>query len=98
MYMAENGYKTLNADEFLDTLVSPGTKVKKTVLLTFDDGLKHVWTVAFPLLKKYNLKATCFLIPGCIPQRNHRIRPTLEDYWRGEASIGEIITMDGDES
>ena len=99
LYISENGYKTLDADEFLYTLASPpGTQVKKTVLLTFDDGLKHVWTVAFPLLKKYNLKATCFLIPGCIPQGNHRIRPTLEDYWRGEASIGEIITLDGDDS
>jgi hypothetical protein len=44
-------------------------------------------------LKKYNLKATCFLIPGCISENDHRVRPTLEDYWRGKASLGEIMTL-----
>ena len=95
LHLAENQYKTLTADELLYSLASPGRQEKKSILLTFDDGLKHVWTIAFPLLKKYNLKATCFLIPGCIPQGNHRIRPTLEDYWRGEASIEEILTLGG---
>ena len=66
-YLASNGYKTLSADEFLHTMRRPGPLVKKTVVLTFDDGLKTVWTVAYPILKKYNLKAVCFLIPGCVP-------------------------------
>jgi hypothetical protein len=97
LHLVENGYKTLTADEFLYSLASPGRQTKKNVLLTFDDGLKQVWTVAFPLLKKYNLKATCFLIPGCIPEGNDRIRPNLENYWRGEASIEKVLTMGGDD-
>ena len=61
--------------------------------LTFDDGLKHVWTVAFPLLKKYGLKATCFLITGCIAENDHRVRPTLEEYWKGEATLKDVLCM-----
>jgi hypothetical protein len=67
--------------------------VKKSLLITFDDGLKHVWTVAYPLLKRYGLKATCFLIPGCIPENDKKPRPTLEDYWEHRASFREIVHL-----
>lgn len=34
----------------------------RTVAITFDDGYKDVYTYAFPILKKYNLPATIFII------------------------------------
>ena len=37
------------------------TLPKNSILLTFDDGYKDNYTNAFPLLKKYNMKATIFL-------------------------------------
>lgn len=97
-YLVENGYKTLSAEEFLYYLSTPHPKTKKQIVLTFDDGLKHVWTVVFPLLKKYGLKAICFLIPGCISEADTRIRPTLEDYWEGNASLSEIMDIVNDPS
>jgi hypothetical protein len=97
LYLAGNGYKTLSAEEFHHALSSTGRKIKNAILLTFDDGLKHVWTIAYPLLKKYNLKATCFLIPGCIPDNYWRVRPTLEEYWKGQASLGEIVSLGGED-
>ncbi len=92
-HVAENGYHALSADEFHAGLSSKRQATKKSVFITFDDGLKHVWTVAFPLLKKYGLKATCFLITGCIPDDDHRVRPTLEDYWKGEATLTDVLCM-----
>lgn len=35
---------------------------KKKIVLTFDDGYKDFYDNAFPLLKKYNVKATLFMI------------------------------------
>ena len=92
-FLYENGYRSLSAHEFLLVLKSSRPLPKKSVLLTFDDGLKHIWTVAFPLLKKYKLQATCFLIPGCIPIEDRRIRPNLESVWKGEASLDGILDM-----
>ncbi len=34
---------------------------ENTILVTFDDGYKNNYTNAFPILKKYNIKATVFL-------------------------------------
>ena len=34
---------------------------EKSILVTFDDGYKNNYTLAFPILKKYNMKATIFL-------------------------------------
>lgn len=45
----------------------------KGFLLTFDDGFADTWTHAFPLLEKYGLKATVFVITahmGSGPPRN----------------------------
>ena len=96
-YLAENKYKTLTAEEFNRCIVDEKATVDNCIFVTFDDGLKHVWTVAFPLLKKYGLSATCYLIPGCIAENDNRVRPTLEDVWNGEASESEVIGIRGNE-
>ena len=37
------------------------TLPQNSILITFDDGYKNNYTEAFPILKKYNMKATIFL-------------------------------------
>lgn len=46
----------------LSELSSP-SNFKKTVAITFDDGFRNNYSYAFPLLKKYNFKATVLLSP-----------------------------------
>ena len=50
--------KTFKMEELkgLDYTLPPNS-----ILLTFDDGYKNNYTLAFPILKKYNIKATIFL-------------------------------------
>ncbi|MHC5066738.1 MAG: polysaccharide deacetylase family protein, partial [Planctomycetota bacterium] len=66
-YLDANGYRTLDTTEFLRFLKGDYSLSGPSVLLTIDDGRHSVWTHAFPLLKRYGMKATCFLIPGLIP-------------------------------
>jgi len=90
-YLVENDYRTLSAAGFVDCMKNGSGVVENAVLLTFDDGLKSIWTVAYPLLKKYQLRATCFLLPGCISEETHHLRPTLEDSWNGKAALDDVI-------
>jgi hypothetical protein len=49
-----------------------------SVLITFDDGWSSVWSMALPLLRKYDLRITLFLPPLCI-EESTELRPTLDD-------------------
>ncbi len=61
--LMRNGYHPITPDQ-LETALAKGqqTLPSKPVLITFDDGLRDQYTYAFPILKKYNLKATFFII------------------------------------
>ena len=61
-WLSDAGFTSVFADKF-------GTYGYKTAAITFDDGYENVYTEAFPILKKYNFKATVFLITS--PAEGH---------------------------
>jgi len=77
-FLKENGYRTLDADELCERLSDTAYRNDgKEIALTFDDGMASVWTVAFPLLKKYEFKMISFILPGLIDESNEP-GPTIE--------------------
>ena len=61
-YLSDNGYTTYFMDEIEQYMDGKLDVPEKAVAITFDDGLKNFNTVVKPILEKYNLKATCFVI------------------------------------
>jgi peptidoglycan/xylan/chitin deacetylase (PgdA/CDA1 family) len=51
-----------------------------SAMLTFDDGYLDNWVYVYPILKKYNAKATIFVNPEFVDPSNEA-RPNLEDLW-----------------
>jgi hypothetical protein len=49
-----------------------------TVVLCFDDALASLWTVAFPLLRRYGMQAMTFVLPGRTLEAA-ACRPTVDD-------------------
>ena len=61
-YLKDNGYATITLDQFVADIENGTTgKINKPVMLTFDDGWRNQYKYAFPLLKKYGLKATFYV-------------------------------------
>jgi len=58
------GSQTLEMDEVAARLRSGASFPPRGMGLTFDDGYRSVYEVAFPLLQRYGLKATVFLAVG----------------------------------
>ncbi|ERI94791.1 polysaccharide deacetylase [Clostridiales bacterium oral taxon 876 str. F0540] len=65
-YLKENGYTTLTMEELYKALNNMDEIPEKPVVLSFDDGYRDNYTEAYPILKKYNLKGTVFIISDLV--------------------------------
>lgn len=87
-YLNSEGYTTLTADEFVGYLKRERKDLYKAVLLTFDDGYLDTWVYAFPILKRYKMKATLFLVTSWVTEGEKR--PNLEDVWEGRLNERDL--------
>ena len=70
--LTENGYTPVFLSELAD-YVEKGTPLpSKPICLTFDDGYTDNYTTAFPILKKYNAKATIFVIGVSVGKNTYK--------------------------
>jgi len=60
-YLVENRYRTLSFAEVQRILKEGQPIPERAVVITIDDGYRSVYEVAWPILRKYNLKSTLFV-------------------------------------
>ncbi len=65
-FLSRNAYHTCSGGEFYGYISGDRALPARSVFLTFDDGDKTLYDYAYPLLKKYGMKAACFVCPGLI--------------------------------
>jgi peptidoglycan/xylan/chitin deacetylase (PgdA/CDA1 family) len=65
----ENGYSAIALNE-LPAVMSNGKGASRSVIITFDDGYRDFFDNAFPILERYGLKATVFLVAGKMGSRS----------------------------
>lgn len=65
-YLKDNDYTPLSLDELYNYFVNKEPLPKRPIVLTFDDGYLDNYTKLYPILKKYNFKATIFVITASI--------------------------------
>lgn len=56
------GYNTIFLEDYVNYLEGKAVLPEKPLVITFDDGYMSNYEYAFPLLKKYGMKATIFVI------------------------------------
>lgn len=62
-WLKDNGYSTITFSD-LDTMPAD-TNLQKKIIITFDDGYVDNYTIAFPILKEFGLKAMIYLVTDC---------------------------------
>ena len=62
-YLKEHDFNVVPLGKIVDALQYGEKLPPRTVALTFDDGYKDNYTVAYPILKQYNYPATLFIYP-----------------------------------
>jgi peptidoglycan/xylan/chitin deacetylase (PgdA/CDA1 family) len=63
-FLSRAGYRSLFIDELLDWMAGRIFLDEKAVVLTFDDGYLDNYRFAYPVLKKFGIRATIFLVTG----------------------------------
>lgn len=61
-WLSKHGYKSLTMDELYNWKTKNKKIPRKSVLITFDDGWKSYYEKAIPILEKYNMKSSVFVI------------------------------------
>jgi peptidoglycan/xylan/chitin deacetylase (PgdA/CDA1 family) len=70
LFLVQNGYAPVTMDAVADALAKGSPLPEKPVAITFDDGWENQYRYAFPILRKYRLTATFFVITGRIGHTN----------------------------
>lgn len=71
--LAKHGYRSLTTSAFAEFMAGKPVP-PKSILITFDDGYLDNWVYAHPVLERYRMTATLFIITGLIgegPVRPH---------------------------
>lgn len=71
-YLATHNYSVISLSELLKGLKN-GQLPPKPVVITIDDGFKSTFTLAYPLLKKYNFPATLFIYTDFIEKNSNSL-------------------------
>ena len=61
-----HGFHTVTMEQLIDHLKHGLALPPKPIVLSFDDGLKEHYSVVFPILKKYHLVGTFFIITDSV--------------------------------
>lgn len=65
-YLVTHGYNSISPQDLENSLLNKTLLPERPILLTFDDGYRDFYLTAYPILKKYHLKATEFIATGLI--------------------------------
>lgn len=82
----ELGYKTISYGELYNFVDNNGSIPNKPIIITFDDGYESNYKYAYPVLKKYDMKATIAAIGVMVGQDTYKGADAFRHFTYEEAN------------
>jgi peptidoglycan/xylan/chitin deacetylase (PgdA/CDA1 family) len=70
-FLAESGYNVISLREIINCINENRMFPSRAVAITFDDGYKNNYDVAYPILKEFCFKAAIFMVSGRCSDNNN---------------------------
>lgn len=77
--LLNSNYTPITQSEIVMILSNRQKMPQKPIAITFDDGYEDFYTVAFPILKRYKVKATIYVIVNFLDYPNYMTSKQLEE-------------------
>ncbi len=61
-YLKDQGFTTITGEDLIRYLKQKRRLPSRAVMITFDDGYEDNYLYAYPIMKKYGIKATIFIV------------------------------------
>lgn len=91
-WLKENNFETLRVADLADEEKIALSKIvyekKKPIILTLDDGYLDAYTEALPVLKKYNMIATFYIIRDYVGRTNYMGQEQIDELKKSGMEIG----------
>lgn len=87
-YLAGAGYTSVSMDNVAAHITKGTALPAKPVVLSFDDGYADFYTAAWPLLKKYKLSATVYLVVDFLDKPGYMSWPQAQELRDAGVEIG----------
>jgi len=76
--LKNNGYTFITPSEIVK-IEGGDEKIEKPIIISFDDGYRDFYTDVFPILKKNNIKAVAYIVPGFLDHLNYMYWDQLKE-------------------
>lgn len=86
-YLKDNGYQIKTLSKLFE-MVAGGQDVSHVAVLTFDDGYDDNYNYAWPILKKYNVSGTFFIISKKIGETEYMSESQVRELSQAGGEIG----------
>lgn len=87
-HLINGGFQVVRLSEIEDAIINRRPFAKPMVAITFDDGYIDNYTRAFPILKRYNVPATIFIVTGTVGTKGHLSWEQIEEMRRFGIEFG----------
>lgn len=92
LWLKNNNYQTLTVADLADTNRKVLSKIiyekKKPIILTFDDGYADAYTDALPILQKYQMTATFYIIRDYVGRPEYMSQDQIDELQKDGFEIG----------
>ena len=69
-YLHRHGFHTLSMKQVMNFLTKNQMLPEKPILITIDDGYQNIYTNAFPIMRRYGIHGTIFVIANTIDRNS----------------------------
>jgi peptidoglycan/xylan/chitin deacetylase (PgdA/CDA1 family) len=84
------GYTSITLDQWVEIRAGRRKSPKRPIAITFDDGYRSIYEIAWPMLRRHGMTATVFLVAGSIGETNLWVTDEAQEQLLNQAEIAEM--------